>query len=151
VRTSAIKRVPPQVIAILLLLVLLPLELGSFKVKIFIYATLWISLPFIVSQFLPSRKSLIKDIILAVPATAYILLTCFFALRIIMCRWSGDTTLYLNKKDKSLKVIGRRFGCYGTDDDYVVLKKRTLAKNIYWVTKFSEEEIDSSQWKQKAY
>lgn len=130
----------------IILYVLTFFEYYDFKFKALIYPLLWISIPFIISLILPKTKSKLKTVFIIVGSIPYFFLTAFFCLRILLCGWTDGGTYYVNKKDKSISIVSRRFGCYGTDEDNVLFKKQKITAHLKWLTEYKEKKIDTNIW-----
>ena len=144
---------PVVLIAMLVILwLLVPLEIGSFKLKTLVYSILWLSLPVIIYRLFPANSGIMGNVV-GVITVVYIFLTLVpgFIFLFGFCAWVNQSTRYISKKDISIKIIQRGYACYGTDDDKVLFRQWTVTKHIKWVTEFNETTIDTVVWKEAAY
>jgi len=90
--------------------------------------------------------------------TKIILATCiavfsFFVMIIVlfgsMCAWTTDKVFFENKRNPSIKIVQRSFGCGATDSTPAtikVFKIREITSDLIWVTEIDTTQIDKSEW-----
>lgn len=142
-RKFSVKEVLAALIFFILLFASLPMEYDDIKARTFIYPIMWIGAGYIVFKIFP-KKSLTKSsllIALGIVGLFYILtqVTGF-------CAWGHHGTLYVNKKDKSIKIICRTYDCFGTAEGCRLFKERRLTQHIKWVTSLDENPVDTTKW-----
>ena len=143
VRKFSVKEVIATLISFLLLFLFLPLEYDNIKAKTFIYPIIWISMGYIVFKAFP-KKSLTKSSLLM--SLGVIGLLYIFTHVIGFCAWIKHGTLYINKRDKSIRIICRTYDCLGTAEDCQLFEERRISQHIKWVTSFDKKPIDTSKW-----
>ena len=143
VRKFSLKKVLAALISFLILFLFLPLEYDNIKAKTFIYPIMWISLGYIVFKAFPG-KSYTKRILLML--LGIIGLFYIFIHVIGFCGWIQYGTLYVNKRDKSIRIICRTYGCFGTAEGCRFFEQRRITEHIKWVTSFDEKPIDTTKW-----
>ena len=135
--------------AIIVLYFLTSLEFDGFKAKTIIYPILWISigvLGYWYYDFLRGSNSAIRKSILGLGFAFYLLGTLFLGLGFLFCAESDHGVIFTNKKDKSLSLVCRTYDCYLTADRCQIYQVRKLTEHIKWVTRFSENPVDTSEW-----
>jgi len=135
--------------AIIVLYFLTSLEFDGFKAKTVIYPVLWIVigvLGFKYFKTLRGTDAAIRKSLLGLGLAVYILGTLFLGLGFLLCAESDHGVIFTNKKDKSLSLVCRTYDCYLTADRCKIYQVRTLTEHIKWVTRFSENRVDTSEW-----
>jgi predicted membrane channel-forming protein YqfA (hemolysin III family) len=125
------------------------LEFDGFRVKTAVCPILWIGigiLGFRYFKILRGGASAIRKSLLALGFAFYIFGTLFYGSRFFMCAEGNHGILFINKRDKSLSLECRTYDCYGTADDCQLYKVKNLTRHIKWVTKFNENQVDTSEW-----
>lgn len=143
VRKFSVKEVSIALISLLVLLLLLPLEYDNLKAKAFIYPIIWVSAGYIVVRAFP-RKSITKSSLLL--SLGIIVFFQIFIQVIGFCAWAKHGTLYINKRDKSIRIICRTYDCLGTAEGCRLFEERRITQHIKWVTSFDEKPIDTTKW-----
>lgn len=143
VRKFSVKKVLAVLISFLVLFILLPLEYDNTKAKTFIYPIMWISMGYIVFKAFP-RKSHTKSILLMLLGVIGLFYT--FTHVIGFCTWTNHGTLYINKRDKSIRIICRTYDCLGTAEGCRLFEVRRITEHIKWVTSFNEKATDTTKW-----
>jgi hypothetical protein len=143
VRKFSVKEVVATFVVLLVLFISLPLEYDNIKAKTFIYPIMWIGVSYIVFRAFPenSQTRSISLIFLGI-------IGLFYTITHIVgfCGWSKHGTLYINKRDKSIRIICRTYDCLGTAEGCRLFEVRRITDHIKWVTSFDEKPIDTSKW-----
>ena len=66
-----------------------------------------------------------------------------------MCDYSTDKVLFENKKNSSIKIVQRSFGCGATDSSPATLsifKVKEITPYLIWVTSIDTNQINKSDW-----
>jgi hypothetical protein len=141
VRKFSLNKVLAALIFSLVLFIFLPLEYDNIKAKTFIYPIMWISLGYIVFKAFPG-KSYTQRILLMLLGIIGLFYT--FTHVIGFCGWIKHGTLYVNKRDKSIRIICRTYDCLGTAEGCRLFEQRIITEHIKWVTNFDEKPIDTT-------
>ena len=137
------KKIVAILISLLVLCLLLPLEYDNIKAKTFIYPILWIGVVYTIRKLFPNDSILRNSLLVLL----YIV-GCFYFLTQVtgFCGWAKHGTLYINKRDRSIRVTCRTYDCLGTAEGCQLFEERRLTKHLRWVTRFSKEPVDTTQW-----
>jgi hypothetical protein len=147
IRKFSLKEVLVSILVLSLLFFLLPLEYDNIKAKTFLYPIIWTSFAFIMYKTFPV-KSLMRTILFSIGAIIYVVFALSFIINLTgFCAWINHGTLYVNKRNPSVRIISRGYGCFLTDDDGQLFEERRFTPHIKWVTDFSETPIDTTKWK----
>jgi hypothetical protein len=134
-------------IGIIVLLILYRLEYDHFRLSKIVYVIIWIIVPLLIGKYFPKKKSVINYILVTVVVITYL---ATFLVGLVMitgfCNYGNQETWYVNKNNKSVKIIKRNYACFETDNDTELFKERKLTNHISWVTGFNENPIDTSVW-----
>jgi hypothetical protein len=139
----SVKKVLTALISFLILFIFLPLEYDNIQAKTFIYPIMWIGMGYIVFKAFPG-KSPTKSILLMLLGIIGLFYT--FTHAIGFCAWIKHGTYYINKRDKSIRIICRTYDCYGTAEGCRLFEVRRITEHIKWVTSFDEKPIDTIKW-----
>jgi uncharacterized membrane protein len=66
-----------------------------------------------------------------------------------MCSWTTDKVFFEDKKNSSIKIVERDYGCGATDSGkpiYKTFKVHEVTKYLIWVTEIDTNKIDMSEW-----
>lgn len=128
----------------ILLFFLRPLEIYGFATRNFIYPFIAINFFVICAVLLYQERNIIS---LALVTLIFLVFSFVFVIfNFGLCRWGKHGDIYKNKNNVSLKLICKTFDCYGTAEDCRLYKQRELFKDVYWITKFEYENVDSTIW-----
>jgi hypothetical protein len=123
---------------ILLLVIFVPLEYGSFRFKPYAYYAAWFSLGIILIKYVREGK---KTILIF-----YIAITCVMLLRSSICSTGIEIPLYTNKKKPSVHIFCRTFDCFLSAGPCEFYKTHYLIGKLRWTTKIPKFVADTSQW-----
>ena len=136
-----------------ILILMSPMVIGDFWLSSITYPLLWIYVPIVIYTLLPKKNSRLKTIFTILFFISYIFICIIPLLRIVMCGYGQSSYEYVSKTNPSIKLVGRKFGCYGTTEDLVLYKVYSISKYIkietHYKTFIDHKNIvvDSSQWK----
>jgi hypothetical protein len=117
IRKFSLKEVLISVLFLSLLFFLLPLEYDNIKAKTFLYPIILTSVAFIIYRMFPA-KSLMRTILFSMGGIMYVLFALSYLINLVgFCAWINHGTLYVNKRNPSVRIISRGYGCFLTDDD----------------------------------
>lgn len=131
---------------IVLYILLLPLQYGTFKFRTVLNPTVWIIVGVVITNLMINKNNKHIFVKLIISFSIYIILTCLFVFRMIVCRSGDDRILYAHKIDNSLTIVCSSFDCYLTSGPCILYKKRKLLGELTWSTKISEDVIDTTNW-----
>jgi hypothetical protein len=139
----SVKKVLAVLIFFLVLFIFLPLEYDKIKAKTFIYPIMWTGMGYIVFKAF-RRKSNIQITLLILLG----IIGLFYTITHIIgfCAWGSNGTLYINKKNKSNRIVCRTYDCLGTAEGCRLFEVRRITEHIKWVTNFDEQPIDTTKW-----
>jgi hypothetical protein len=143
----SLKRIILAILIILLLGFLIPIEIHAFKFKPIIYGTFWVAIPLFAHKFFDWRNSVFRIVLASVGGIIYASTSCFFLLNMFFCPYGEQWDTFINKKNKSIKIVTRSWSCFMTDNVYELYKERKITNDIKWVTKFTNLPIDTTEWK----
>jgi hypothetical protein len=130
----------------LLLFSLLPLEYDNIRARTFVYPLIYVSAAYVLYKALFERSSEKYAIGLVGGIIAFFFIIYYFLRLIGFCAWSDFGILYVNRNDKSDKIIMRGYGCFLTDTDTQLFEEREITKHLKWVTNFDEKPINTTKW-----
>lgn len=129
------------------------LVIGKFRLSSIIYPLLWVGIPVFSYLLLPKKKSVLLATLIVLLAIPYFAVTFFSMLRHVICGYSDMRYEYVNKKNNKVKLVGRDFSCYGTNNDLILYKEFSITENvkfqIYYKTfvDYKNIDIDTTVWK----
>jgi hypothetical protein len=128
-----------------LLYFLLPLKVYQYESAYVIYPIWWLSVFAII--IIGRWGGTFIEILVFV--FIFLMVSFFFTfLNFFFCGWNDHGILYINKTNHSLRIRCKTFDCYGTSENCRFFKERILLKNIYWVTEFNKNKIDTTVWQE---
>jgi hypothetical protein len=141
-----------KIILIVLLFLISPLVISNFRFSSVIYPFLWISIPIFIYSLLPKKKPMLVTILMVLVLIPYLFTTLFSMLGIVMCGYSPKEYKYVSKQSDNIKLVGRDFSCYGTNEDLVLYKEFSISENIKieipykTFVDYKNIDIDSTIW-----
>jgi predicted membrane protein len=142
-----------QIILIALLILMSTLVIGNLRLSSFIYPLLWVGIPIFIYSLLLKKKSIVMIVLFVLIAIPYFLYTAAYILGFVFCGYSQMKYEYVNKKNSSIKIVGRDYSCYGTTEDLVLYKEYPILESIriqiYYKTfvDYKNINIDTTIWK----
>jgi hypothetical protein len=124
------------------LISLRPLQVGNASVKIFIDPLIWFSIVVIVFKKLP--KEPFRPIAVIMSIILFINFSCTHIIG--FCGLISHGTSYIDKKDRSHRIVIKTYDCFLAAGDPEYFEERTIINNIKWVTQFKENPIDTTKW-----
>jgi len=142
-----IKNIFACFLALLLLFFLSPLEYDNTKYKAFIYPFIYLTTAVILIVWYRRRNSTLENILIPFAGLIYLFASCNFLVDHSFCRWTTHFDSYTSRTNKYLKLVCRSYECYGTDGNCQLYKEWSLTNHLKWVTKFNNENVDTTVWK----
>jgi hypothetical protein len=129
-----------------LLFLLFHLEYDNIKANTFLYPLFWISVEYIlIKKFI--HKSTLRTIVFSLGGVLYFFIALNFLVDLTgFCAWGHSNILYINKRDKSIKIDCRSYECFMTAGDCELFEVKNITTHLKLVTKFNDKPIDTTKW-----
>ncbi len=135
----------------------IPLEFADKNAQYIFYKIRFFGIPVIVFvallRFINPKEpanAIIGKSILIIFAAGFAFLIMVVSLFGGMCEWTTDRIYFENKKNPSIKIVRRNYGCGAYDSglpQYKICKARNITGYLVWMPEIDTNTIDKNFWK----